>query len=174
VTPARANPVDPTARTIATEIFIARDIADVWAVLVDFAAYGQWNPYIVRIDGEAKAGTVITVHAARMELQPALAQNIDLVSIFPYTMRWQGGLPDRSEFAGDHWFVLDAAGPDETRLKHYEHFTGSRVPQFGAGDEAAVVRNFERFNRALKARCEGGQIWNRRWEEKVECSFIKD
>lgn len=174
MTPARANPADPAARTIATEIFIAREMADVWAVLVDFAAYGQWNPYIVRIDGEAKAGAVITVHAARSGTQSALVQNIDLVAIAPYAMRWQGGLPDRSEFAGDHWFVLESVGPGETRFKHYEHFTGTRVPQFGAGDETTVARNFERFNRAMKARCEGGQAWNRQCEERVECSFIKD
>lgn len=161
MTPASAIPTDPAARTIATEIFIARGIAEVWAVLVDFAAYGRWNPYIIRIDGEAKAGTVITVHAARGEMQPALAQNIDLVSIASYTMRWQGGLPDRREFAGDHWFVLEPAGPDETRFKHYEHFTGSHVPKFGQEDEAAVAANFERFNRALKARCESGRTANR-------------
>lgn len=174
MTPARANPVDPEARTIATEILIAREMVDVWAVLVDFAAYGQWNPYIVRIDGEARAGSTITVHATRSDPQTPRVQEIDLVSVAPYAMRWQGGLPDRSEFAGDHWFALESAGPGETRFKHYEHFTGARVPQFGAGDEMAVARNFERFNRALKARCEGGQASNRQCEERVECSFIKD
>lgn len=166
--------VDPPVRTVRTEILIARKVADVWAVLVDFAAYGQWNPYIVRIGGAAKARTAITVHAARSGTQGALVQNIDLVSIAPYTMRWQGGLPDRSEFAGDHWFVLEPGGPNETRFKHYEHFTGTRVPQFGAGDEMAVASNFERFNRALKARCESGQARNRQSEERVECNFIKD
>lgn len=174
MTPARASPVDPEARTIATEILIVREMVDVWAVLVDFAAYGQWNRYIVRIDGEARSGSTIMVHAVRSGTQAAGVQEIDLVSVVPYTMRWQGGLPDRSEFAGDHWFVLESAGPGETRFKHYEHFTGARVPQFGAGDETAVVRNFERFNRALKARCEGGHASNRQYEERVECSFIKD
>ncbi len=159
-----------TVRTIATEISIARDITDVWAVLVDFAAYGQWNPYIVRIVGEGRVGSTITVHAVRNEKQPALAQEIDLVSIAPYAMRWQGGLPDRSEFAGDHWFVLEPTAPGETRFKHYEHFSGSRVAQFGAEHEVAVAKNFQRFNRALKARCEGGRTAARQGEEREKCS----
>jgi len=98
----------PATRTISTEIHIAQGIENVWAVLVDFAGYGQWNPYIVRIDGEATAGAAITIHAARTDAQAALAQNIDLVSVAPYTMRWQGGLPDRREFAGDHWLGCSA------------------------------------------------------------------
>lgn len=164
----------PAMRTIATEIHIAQGIENVWAVLVDFATYGEWNPYIVHIDGEARSGSVIAVHAVRSERQVALVQKIDLVSVDPYAMRWQGGLSDRSEFAGDHWFVLESAGPGETLFRHYEHFSGSRVPQFTLADELAVLRSFERFNRALKARCDGGRAWNRQLEERVECSFIKD
>lgn len=157
-------------RTIATEISIARDMAGVWAVLVDFAAYGQWNPYIVRIDGEGRAGSTITVHVVRNETQPALAQEIDLVSIAPYSMRWQGGLPDRGEFAGDHWFVLEPAAPGETLFKHFENFSGWRVPQFGAEHEMAVVKNFQRFNLALKARCEGKRTAAHQGEERDKCS----
>lgn len=174
MTPTRLDQADPAARRIATEICIAQDVKHVWAVLVDFAAYGQWNPYIVRIDGEARSGSVITVHAVRSETQTPQAQEIDLVSVAPYTMRWQGGFPDRSEFAGDHWFMLEPAGPREARFKHFEHFSGARVPHFGPADEMAVVRNFERFNQALKARCEGGRTSSRQSEEGIECSFIKD
>jgi uncharacterized protein YndB with AHSA1/START domain len=40
--------------TIETEILINADIEHVWAVLTDYAAYADWNPYLVRVDGEAE------------------------------------------------------------------------------------------------------------------------
>ena len=173
MTPFGPDLADPAARKIATEICIARDIEHVWAVLIGFANYEHWNPYIVRIDGEAKAGSRIAVHSMRSTAQPPLVQWIDIVSVAPFTMRWQGGLPDRGEFAGDHWFELERAGHRETRFSHYEHFSGSRMPEFIALHEMAVAENFDRFNLALKARCESGQA--ERFEgERIECNIIAD
>jgi uncharacterized protein YndB with AHSA1/START domain len=34
----------------------------VWRVLTDFAAYPEWNPFIVRIGGDLTVGQVLDLH----------------------------------------------------------------------------------------------------------------
>lgn len=142
-------------RTVATEIRIERAIEHVWAVLTDYAGYAHWNPYLVRIEGEARAGAIIQVHALSGGATAPVVQRIEVVSVAPHAMRWQAGTTDRAELACDHWFELESLGPRDTLLKHYEHFSGSRLAEFGPQHEATIGANFLRFNEALKARCEG-------------------
>lgn len=139
---------------IATDISIVSPIERVWSVLTSFSTYGSWNPYMIRIEGEAKSGVKIAVHLASDQGRAPLVQSIDVVAVAPYYMRWQGGLPDRSEFAGDHWFELIARDRAEILFRHYEYFSGSRLPEFLAVHAQAAAENFRRFNRALKACCE--------------------
>lgn len=148
------TPVDPNGRLVATDITIACPIEEVWLILTDYAGYPDWNPAIAAIEGEARAGERIAVHRARADAKVPLVQPIDVVSLTPYTMRWRGGWPDRSEFAGDHWFVLSAFEPCLTRLSHFEIFTGSRLSDLVESHEATVIESFHAFNDALKARCE--------------------
>ena len=32
-----------------------------WKVLIDFESYGEWNPFITKIEGKAKIGSIITL-----------------------------------------------------------------------------------------------------------------
>jgi uncharacterized protein YndB with AHSA1/START domain len=43
-------------RRIETAIDISAPPVAVWGVLVDFAAHPDWNPFIRRLQGEARAG----------------------------------------------------------------------------------------------------------------------
>ena len=33
----------------------------VWKTLIDFKSYGEWNPFITKVEGEAKIGSMITL-----------------------------------------------------------------------------------------------------------------
>lgn len=144
----------PLGRSVETHISIARPIEAVWAVLTDLAAYRHWNPYMIHVEGAPVAGGVIEVHTRSGDGGAARVQTVDVVSVTPFRMRWQGGAANRAEFMGDHFFDLVANGPNSTVLHHYEHFSGSRLIEFGAGHESLVRDNFGKFNNALKARCE--------------------
>jgi len=56
-------------RQIETAIDIAAPPLAVWNVLVDFAAYPDWNPFIRRLHGEATVGNdgVVTVTVLRTD-----------------------------------------------------------------------------------------------------------
>jgi hypothetical protein len=45
----------------------------VWQVLTDFAAYREWNPFIVSVDGSAEVGARLTVR-----MQPVGARAVTL------------------------------------------------------------------------------------------------
>jgi Polyketide cyclase / dehydrase and lipid transport len=47
------------AAELESQIEINAPIGMVWAVLVDFKSYSIWNPFVRRIEGEAKAGTTL-------------------------------------------------------------------------------------------------------------------
>lgn len=54
-------PRAPSARAIVLreETVIAATPERVWAVLVDLPGYAAWNPWLVRVDGEAKQGATV-------------------------------------------------------------------------------------------------------------------
>src|SRR4030095_641143 len=60
-------------RRIATAIDIDAPADAIWRVLVDFPAYPEWNPFILRITGEAKVGArlEITAQPAYRECTPS-------------------------------------------------------------------------------------------------------
>ena len=141
-------------RSVTTQILIARPIEDIWAALVDLGRYRDWNPYITRIEGAAFAGNTIEVHTRPGDDGAVRVSQVNVISVAPFCMRWQGGAADRSEFMCDHFFELESLAKDETLLRHYEHFSGTRLSEFGPAHEARVRKNFEQFNEALKAHCE--------------------
>jgi len=138
--------------TVATQIDIGASPEQVWDVLIDYPAYAVWNPYIVAIVGR-HGDPSITVHAVMRPGETATVQHVVVVAAQFPELRWAGGLPDRNLFAGDHRFQV-AAGPAGTRFSHFEHFSGTQADAILAAHGDLIRSNFERFNAALKQRCE--------------------
>lgn len=139
--------------SIETSIVIAAPIDCVWSVLTALDRYADWNPYLVRIEGNAVAGTTITVHSVTVPGGDLIVAPVSVVSVEPYVMRWEGGLPDRGQFKGDHWFVLNEE-KGNTRFDHFEHFSGALEAAILAAHGETIRTNFLRFNDALKAHTE--------------------
>jgi len=143
----------PVRRRIETRIEIDAPVERVRSVLIDGSQYPDWNPYLVRIEGSIEAGADIVAHA-RLDTGQTLPMPVRVVSVEPGCMRWEGGLPDRARFKGDHRFELEAVDGGRTRLRHYEDFTGTQIGDIVVPRESAIRSNFERMNTALRARCE--------------------
>ena len=108
-----------TARTIDTEIHIDAPVDVVWRALTDLESYAAWNPYLFRIEGKALAGETIRVHSRPDVSADPMVQEISVISAAPYSMCWEGGLPDKSLLRGEHWFLLSESPPGKTHLRHY-------------------------------------------------------
>ena len=139
-------------RRIDTTIDIAASPAAVWSVLVDFAAYPDWNPFIRRLQGEARVGarlevTVQPPGGSAMTFKPtvrAAEPNREL--------RWLGRVLVPGLFDGEHGFRLEAI-PSGCRFHHGENFGGLLVPMF-SGMLTRTEQGFVAMNEALKRRVE--------------------
>ena len=137
-------------RRIATAIDIAAAPAAVWAVLMDFAAYPDWNPFIRRLTGEARVGarlevTVQPPGSREMTFKPTV------LAVEPgRDLRWLGRVLMPGLFDGEHSFRLEPTASG-CRFHHGERFSGLLVPLF-VGTLAKTERGFEAMNAALERR----------------------
>ena len=141
-------------KSLETQITIAASPEEVWAVLLNFALYPEWNPFIVSVKGEAKIGTCLdnTIRNGKgkdMHFQPEV-----LVVEEAREFRWKGKLFVKGLFDGEHYFRLQETAEGHTQLTHGEYFTGlfSGVLMKMIGEDTKA--GFEAMNAALKARVE--------------------
>jgi hypothetical protein len=128
----------------------------VWQVLVDFAHYPDWNPFVTSVSGEAVAGGRL-----KIRLQPPGGRGMTfrprVLAAFPgREFRWLGRFLVPGLFDGEHSFVLEPVGPNRCRLVQAETFRGLFVALFGKGLDA-TAEGFEQMNTALKTRAEGAR-----------------
>ncbi len=138
--------------TIQTEILIQASQAVVWDILTDFRAYGEWNPFIIKIEGKLEVGERLKTHMqteARVQVFSPVVTELEGGQSF----EWRGSLP-LGLFKGKHSFRLEDLGQDRCRLIHGESFSGllSKSIMKRIGEE--TLRNFEAMNEALKVRAE--------------------
>jgi len=141
-------------RQIHVETDIAAPCRRVWSVLTDFAAYPAWNPFITRLEGEAREGARLTVRihppgGRAMTFRPTV-----LAAVPGRELRWLGHLLVPGLFDGEHAFRLEPRGAEGCRLVQEERFRGLLVPLLGRA-LAQTRKGFEAMNQALKERAEG-------------------
>lgn len=141
------------SRSIETSTVIAAPRSHVWAILMDFASYPEWNPFIRSINGSARLGEILQV-----VIQPPGRQvstfRPRVIELEPnQSFQWRGSLPIPGLFVGEHRFELGAADGG-VRFTQSEDFSGLLVP-FVAGVLEATAHGFRNMNDALKARAEG-------------------
>jgi len=139
-------------RQLRSEIEIDAPPERVWAVLTDFRAYPDWNPFIRRISGDLREGAKLEV-----QIQPPGAR----ATTFKPTvravetnreLRWLGRLLVPGIFDGEHSFVIESR-EGHSHFAMSERFSGF-VVGFFQGTLAKTEVGFEQMNAALKARVE--------------------
>src|SRR5688572_28010554 len=138
---------------LVTEIIINAPPSTVWAVLMDFERYPEWNPFIVQIVGKAIVGERLSVR-----LQPPGTKGIRMrptvLAVEPEReFRWKRTLAIPGVFSGEHRFYIE---PHEagSLFTQSECFSGLLVPLFRHSLDTDTRRGFEEMNRALLERSE--------------------
>jgi len=142
------------SKTLVSQIDIDASPERVWQVLTDLSAYPEWNPFIVRAEGQIEVGGRLTL---RMEPEGGRA-----VTLRPTVteatsgsrLRWQGrfGLP--GIFDAEHEFRVEALDGGRSRLAQNERFRGLLVPAMGRSLDRHTLPAFMAMNAALKRRVE--------------------
>jgi hypothetical protein len=125
----------------------------VWAVVTDFAAYSEWNPFIRSISGELHEGAKLEVRieppgARAMTFKPTV-RAVEASR----ELRWLGRLLLPGVFDGEHSLRIDPLDGGRSRFVQSESFSGLLVGLF-KGTLAKTAVGFEQMNTALKARVE--------------------
>ena len=139
---------------IRTQIIINATADKVWAVLMDFKNYPNWNSFIKSISGEPQVGGQITVSIVSPEDKHMTFKPIVLAFEQHKEFRWLGMLWFRGVFDGEHKFELIESGSDTTIFNHSETFKGMLVGLFKKQLENRIKIGFDRMNRDLKKRVE--------------------
>lgn len=140
---------------IDTSIEIGAMPARVWSVLVDFAGYPRWNPFIRAIDGTLEAGRTLDISVEppggrAMRFHPVV------LSVEPEReLRWKGKLLIPGLFDGEHWFRVRHGAHGHTVFEQGELYTGMLVPRFKPSIDGATRAGFVAMNEALKREAEG-------------------
>lgn len=137
---------------ISTSIDIEAPASRVWAVLMDFPAYSDWNPFV-----RSLAGTTATGSRLQVIVQPEGGRMMSfapevLACVPEREFRWRGKVLMKWLFAGEHAFRLTESADHSCRFIHEESFSGILVPLLMRGAmRAGTEAGFEAMNRALKA-----------------------
>lgn len=141
-------------KEVKTEIRIQAPPDRVWSILVDFDAYGSWNPFIHSIAGQAIQGQRIV---ARMVPpgKSGMTFKPELLKVTPKReLRWLGHLLIPGLFDGEHIFELHDNGDGSTTFVQRELFSGILIPLFRKMLGENTRAGFEAMNAALKSRAE--------------------
>ncbi|HYU57408.1 MAG TPA: SRPBCC domain-containing protein [Actinomycetota bacterium] len=140
-------------REIRTEIEIGASVQRVWSVLTDLEDFGEWNPFIVRADGELLPGERLVL-TMRLPGRRARTFRPTVLAHDPNReLRWLGRLGIPGIFDGEHAHRVQALPDGRTRYVQEEGFRGILVP-FVGGILRATEEAFRGMNEALKTRAE--------------------
>jgi hypothetical protein len=137
---------------IHTEETIEATADEVWSVLTDFPTYGEWNPGMEQVDGEAVVGTRLTIRFTPKGRRSMTIRPTVLTAEPGHELRWLGRLLVPGLFDGEHRFTIDEREPGRVAFVQAERFRGLLVPFLRRMIEVDTVATFRMVDEALSAR----------------------
>jgi hypothetical protein len=140
---------------ITTAIEIDAPPRTVWMVLIDFASYPGWNPFVRSIEGAPREGETLKAFiqppgGTGMTFRPRV-----LRAVQDEELRWLGRLVLPGIFDGEHFFKIESLDDGRrSRFIHGERFAGLLLPLLRKSLDRGTRAGFEAMNQALKARAE--------------------
>lgn len=138
---------------IKTVIVIDKDVSTVWNVLTDFESYPNWNPFVRSIEGEKSIGKKVSVTCNTAGGRTVSFKPIVIKLDTDREFRWKGKLGFKGIFDGQHYFILEKMGENQTKFIHGEDMSGVLVSLMGKTLDK-MNDSFEMMNEALKKECE--------------------
>jgi hypothetical protein len=144
-----------------TRIEINAPARVVRASLFDFAAYPQWNPYIVSVDGAVENGSKVFL-TVKPPGGPEINTTATILSVTENRLSWRGvgmsqlesvpiTLPIPGVLSANHDFIIEELGPEKTLFLNNIKWSGASVPFYDLKPMEAGLRA---MNEALKKRAE--------------------
>lgn len=99
--------LDRPARIASVSATVEAGKPEVWAVLTDFAAYDEWNPFLREASGEAREGSTLELEAVLPGHDPQSLDAEVLIARPDRKLRWQDRLVVPGLRDWEYEFVLE-------------------------------------------------------------------
>jgi hypothetical protein len=140
--------------THRTDFEIDASDEQVWAVLVDFENYPDWNPSLPSVSGDLREGSTVSLTLG-LPGRPNLNVKAQLREVTPNRrLTWRGHLGADRLFTGYREFAIQPLAEHKVRFTHVEDLQGLIAPVFEALMGRSVRRHHDTFNESLKRRAE--------------------
>ncbi len=141
-------------KEVSSEIEIISYPENVWRILIDFATYDQWNPFIKKIIGLPRERSKIEIYietpsGKKRKYSPRITRVQE-----GRELRWFGKSSLPGFLNAEHIFTIEELQPERVRFIQREVFDGLLTRIFGKGVDTDIRQGFQDMNDALKKRAE--------------------
>jgi hypothetical protein len=141
-------------KAIETHIIVDCTPEKIWDILTNFEEYELWNPFMTKVEGDAKLGAKIKVQIRTMRGKQRIYHPIITRFEINKELRWKGKSFLPGIFDGERIFLIDKTADNEVAFFHKELFSGLGVKLVGNKLDESLGEGFEKMNLALKKRAE--------------------
>ena len=141
-------------KAIETRITVNCTPEKIWEILTNFEEYESWDPFMTKVEGDAKLGSKIRVQIRTTSGNRRIYHPIITKFEKNKELRWKGKSILPGIFDGERIFLIDKATDNRITFFHKELFSGLGVKLVGNKLDENLVEGFERMNAALKNRAE--------------------
>ena len=141
-------------KTIETQIKASSTPEKIWKILINFEEYELWNPFMIKVVGDAKLGSKIMVKIQTVRgKQRTYYPTITRLEINK-ELRWKGKSFLPGIFYGERIFIIEKSTDNKVSFIHKEIFTGLGVKLVGDKLDEDLRESFDKMNIALKTKAE--------------------
>jgi hypothetical protein len=144
-------------KKIETEIMVDSTPEKIWSVLTNFKEYENWNPFMIKIIGDAKLGSKIQVQIQTIKGKQRTYNPIIIKFDINKELRWKGKSLLPGIFDGERIFIIEKSAQNKVSFLHNEIFRGLGVKLIGSKLDEDLRESFKKMNIALKTRAENFQ-----------------
>ena len=141
-------------KEVRSEIEINSNAESVWRILIDFATYDQWNPFINKIIGLPTEGSKIDIYiespsGKNRKYSPRITKVEE-----GRELRWVGKSSLPGFLKAEHIFTIEELQPERVSFIQREIFDGLLTRLFGKSVDTDIRQGFQDMNDALKKQAE--------------------
>ena len=145
-------------KTIETQIMVDSNPDKIWSILTNFKEYELWNPFMIKVVGNAILGSKIDVNIKTISGKQRTYFPIITKCEINRELRWKGKSFLPGIFDGERIFVIEKSNDNKVSFLHKEVFKGLGVKLVGNKLDQDLRESFVSMNKALKARAESSLI----------------
>ena len=143
--------------TLTEETEVPAPAERVWGLLVDFASYPDWNPYLLSLETSCEPGSRIVLRLVQPNWKRPITVRPLLTDYEPRSreIRWQTKVLSSLIFGADHVIRVETLVGGGCRIVQSERFSGLFCSLLPSSARRATRLSFRLMNIALKRRAEG-------------------